>query len=85
MTYRTLGFPEYGITNASNFKYSFTHDSNPKKGLIQKWPTKLTLLCVKAPSLKNSVRSYLGVLRVRNNICKHFKCGFTPFVVVIRV
>ena len=42
-------------------------------------------LCKSAKPTKNSVRSYLRVLRVRNNICKHFKCGFTPFVVVIRV
>ena len=32
MSYRTLGFTEYGTTNASNFKRGFTPDSNPKRG-----------------------------------------------------
>ena len=32
MPYRTLGFPEYGMTNASNFKWGFTPDSNPNRG-----------------------------------------------------
>ena len=32
MPYRTLGFPEYGMTNGSNFKSGFTPDSNPKRG-----------------------------------------------------
>ena len=32
MSYRTLGFPDYGMTNASNFKWGYTPDSNPKRG-----------------------------------------------------
>ena len=32
MPYRTLGFPEYGMSNASNYKWGFTPDSNPKRG-----------------------------------------------------
>ena len=32
MSYRTLGFPEYGLTNASNCKWGFTPDSNRKRG-----------------------------------------------------
>ena len=39
----------------------------------------------KMANKKNNVISYLSVLRVRNNICKHFKCGFTHFVVAVRV
>ena len=32
MSYPTLGFPEYGLTNANNFKWGFTPNSNPKRG-----------------------------------------------------
>ena len=32
-------------------------------------------------TIEQDVMSYLRVLRVRNNICKNFKCGFTHFVV----
>ena len=35
MSYRTLGFPENGVTNASNCKCGFTPDSNPKRGNIK--------------------------------------------------
>ena len=36
MSYRTLGFPDYGVTNASNCKWGFTPDSNPKMGNTKK-------------------------------------------------
>ena len=32
VSYRTLGFPEYGMTNASNFTRGFTPASNPERG-----------------------------------------------------
>ena len=32
VSYRTLGLPEYEITNASNFMRGFTPASNPKRG-----------------------------------------------------
>ena len=32
VSYRTLGFPEYGMINASNVKRGFTPDSNRKRG-----------------------------------------------------
>ena len=32
VSYRTLGFPEYGMANASNHKRGPTPDSNPKMG-----------------------------------------------------
>ena len=32
MSYCILGCPEYGMTNASNFKWGFTPDRNPKRG-----------------------------------------------------
>ena len=31
VSYRTLGFPEYGITNASNVKRGYTSDNNSKR------------------------------------------------------
>ena len=31
-----LGFPEYGVTNASNYKWGFTTDSNPKRDNTKK-------------------------------------------------
>ena len=32
VSYRTLGFPEYGMTNASNFTRGFTPASNSERG-----------------------------------------------------
>ena len=32
VAYRTLGFPEYGMANASNFTRGFTPASNPERG-----------------------------------------------------
>ena len=32
VSYRTLGFPEYGMTSASNVKRGFTPDNNLKRG-----------------------------------------------------
>ena len=32
VSYRTLGFQEYGMTNASNFSRGFTPASNPERG-----------------------------------------------------
>ena len=60
MSYRTLGFPEYGITNASNFKYGLPLTATPK-GVIQKWAIKLAFIYVKVPRQKNSVIAYLIV------------------------
>ena len=59
-----------------------------QKGVNTKIANKIDIaLCVKEPSLHTdtSVISYLRVLRERNNICKHFKRGFTPFVFAVRV
>ena len=75
-----LGVPDYGMTNASNFKCNFTPDSNLKMG-TKKWAKKMTLMHVKAPRLKNSVMSYQMVLRVRDDQCNHYKCGFTPDII----
>ena len=32
LSYRTLGFPEYGMANASNFTRGLTPASNPERG-----------------------------------------------------
>ena len=32
VSYRSLGFPEYGMANASNFTRGFTPASNPERG-----------------------------------------------------
>ena len=56
MSYRTLGFSEYGMTvtdQCKHFKYSFTPDSNPKTG--EKGVIKLSLIYVKEPMLKSLI------------------------------
>ena len=78
MPYRTLGFPEYGMTNASNFKWGFTPDSSPKRG-NKKICNKIDInLCESAKAKKQCHSLPHSVLRIRNDQCKHFKCGFTP-------
>ena len=67
VSYRTLGFPEYGMANASNFTRGFTPASNPERGNII-WATKWAFMYVKRAQAKNSVISYLRVPRVRNYI-----------------
>ena len=53
VSYRTLGFPEYGMANASNFTRGFTPASNPERG-NNIWATKLAVIYVKlkGPRLK---------------------------------
>ena len=52
VSYRTLGFPEYGMANASNFKRGFTPASNPERG-NNIWATKLAFIYMsKGPNLK---------------------------------
>ena len=77
VSYRTLGFPEYGMTNASNFTRGFTPASNPGRGNnigAMKW----AFIYVKRAKAKNSVISYLRVPRVRNGLSSNFTRGFTP-------
>ena len=79
MSYRSLWFPDYGMTNACNFKWGFTPLKGTPKGVIKKWATTLTLIYVKAPRLKKQFHSLpYSVLRILNDQCKHFMCGFTP-------
>ena len=60
MSYRTLGFPEYGMTNASKFKWGYTPDSNPKRGNT-KMGKKIDINLCETPRLRNSVIAYLIV------------------------
>ena len=77
VSYRTLGFPEYGMANASNFTRGFTPASNPERG-NDIWATKWAFIYVKRDNAKNCVISYVRVPRVRNGPCKQFHRGFTP-------
>ena len=77
VSYLTLGFPEYGMANASNFTRGFTPASNPERGNTI-WATEVAFIYVKRPKPKNSVISYLRVPTVRNGQCKQFYGGFTP-------
>ena len=74
MSHRTLGFPEYGMANASNFTRGFTPASNPERGNnigAMKW----VFIYVKRANAKNCVISYIRVPRVRNGQCKQFHAG----------
>ena len=77
VSYRTLGFPEYGMANASNFTRGFTPASNPERGNnigAMKW----AYIYVKRANAKNCVISYLRVPRVRNGQCKQFHARLYP-------
>ena len=79
MSYRTLGFSEYGMTNESNFKWDFTPDSNPIRG-NKKMGNKIDINSCKTTKAKKNQCHILpySVLRILNDQCKHFKCGLTP-------
>ena len=77
VSYRTLGFPECGMSNASNFTRGFTPASNPERG-NNIWATKWAFIYVKRAKARNSVISYLRVPRVRSGQCKQFHARFYP-------
>ena len=77
VSYRTLGFPECGMSNASNFTRCFTPASNPERG-NNIWETKWAFIYVKRAMVKNSVISYIRVPRVRNGQCKQFHARLYP-------
>ena len=60
MSYRTLGYPDYGMTNASNFKWGFTPDSNSKRG-NKKMGNKIDINLCKSAKAKQNVITYLIV------------------------
>ena len=83
MTYRTLGFPSTELQmQAISIDLPLTAT---QKGVNTKLANKIVIALCESAKPKTSVISYHRVLRVRNNICKHFKCEFTPFVVAVRV
>ena len=67
VSYRTLGFPDNGMANASNFTRGFTPASNPER-CNNIWATKWAFIYVMRADPKNSVIEYLRVPRVRNYI-----------------
>ena len=73
----SLGCQEYEMDNASNFTRGFTPASNPKRG-NKIWAIKWAFIYVKRVNAKNSVISYLRVLRVRNGQCKQFHARLYP-------
>ena len=77
VSYRTLGFPEYGMANASNFTRGLTPVSNPERG-NNIWATKWAFIYIKRAKAENSVISYLRVPRVRNDQCKQFHARLYP-------
>ena len=55
VSYRTFGFPEYGMANVSNFTRGFTPASNPERG-NNMWATKLAFIYVKRAKAKKHQR-----------------------------
>ena len=78
MSYRTLGFPEYGMAKASNFTQGFTPASNPERG-NNIWATKWAFIYVKRAKAKKTV-SYriLGFPEYGMANASNFTRGFTP-------
>ena len=79
VSYRTLGFPEYGMANASNFTRGFTPASNPGRGNnigAMKW----AFIYVKGAKAKKKTVSYstLGCQEYGMANASNFSRGFTP-------
>ena len=66
-----LSVPEYGITNASNFKCGITSGSKNKKGV-----TKLTCIYLKAPMVNPMQFRSLVFLEYGMPNASNFKCEF---------
>ena len=77
VSYRTLGFPEYGMVNASNFTRGFTPASNPERGNnigAMKW----AFIYVKRAKAKTVSYRTLGFPEYRMANASNFTRGFTP-------
>ena len=59
VSYRTFGFPEYGMANASNFTRGFTPASNPERG-NNIWATQWAFIYVKRAKAKTVSHRTLG-------------------------
>ena len=77
MSYRTLGFPEYGKANASNFTRGFTPASNPERG-NNIWATKWAFIYVKRAKAKTVSYRTLGFPEYGMANASNFIRGFTP-------
>ena len=77
VSYRTLGFPEYGMANASNFTLGFTPASNPERG-NNVWATKLAFIYVKRAKAKTVSYRTLGFPEYGMANASNFTRGFTP-------
>ena len=78
--YRTLGFPEYGMANASNFTRGFTPPSNPERS-NNIWATKWAFIYVKRAKAKQQchiVGPTLGFQEYGMANASNFMRGFTP-------
>ena len=79
MPYRTLGFPEYGMANASNFTRGFTPASNPERGNSINYGQRNGLLfMLKGPRLKTVSYRTLGLIECGMVNASNFTRGFTP-------
>ena len=77
VSHRTLGFPEYGMANASNFTRGFTPASNPERGNnigAMKW----AFIYVKMPMLKTVSYRTLVFPKYGMANASNFTRGFTP-------
>ena len=72
VSYRTLGLPEYEMTNASNFMRGFTPASNPKRG------SEMGFFMLKGPRLKTVPYRTLGFPEYGMANASNFMRGFTP-------
>ena len=61
-----LGFPEYGMANASTFRWGIPPTSNP----TQKGAKRGAFIFGNDTDAKNSVKSFLMAPRVRNDQCQ---------------
>ena len=77
LSYRTLGFPEYGMANASNLTRGFTPARNPENG-NNIWATKLAFIYVKRAKAKTVPYRTLGFPLYRMANASNFTGGFTP-------
>ena len=77
VSYRTLGFPEYGMANASNFMQGFIPCQQPKRG-NNIWATKLAFIYVKRAKAKPVSYRTLGFSEYEMTNAINLKCAFTP-------
>ena len=78
VSYRTLGFPEYGMANASNFTRGFTPARNPERGNNIIGQRNGLLFMLKGPRVKTVSYRTLGFPEYGMTNASNFTRGFTP-------